>query len=315
MTEIYNAGNPYDVIRTSDGQYQASDGELVITDADTLQLPEPADGEYVLVKRADVDYVDISTPVGNVGQIEEEARFDGDDAVMFVSDGNDWYIRSDTLQLSRLIPDSVVNQWPHDEGEESTLNDAEGDVSMTISGASWQSDGDAVGGYVLEYDGVDDITESDADNPFTYMYNGDFTWTAFVRPDSFSSDQNTIIHHGDEDVGIALEFDGGDLAFHSNDEFRNTSSSLSLSSGEWHFVSVRWDDGDEEATLGVDGNYENVGGGLISEPDAPLRFGWDDNLTSSGSSPLDGGMDEVTSSDSFLSDEELDELQSRRSDI
>ena len=111
MTEIYNAGNPYDVVRTSDGQYQASDGELVITDADTLQLPEPADGEYVLVKRAGVDYVDISTPVGNVGQIASVARFDGDDAVMFVSDGNDWYIRSDTLQLGTAISESAIAHY------------------------------------------------------------------------------------------------------------------------------------------------------------------------------------------------------------
>lgn len=54
------------------------------------------------------------------------------------------------------IPDSVVHQWKFDEGSGATVTDNVGDIDGDISGASWLSNNDGEGGFVLDFDGVDD---------------------------------------------------------------------------------------------------------------------------------------------------------------
>ena len=216
----------------------------------------------------------------------------------------EWRSISDGSIISD-IPDSVVNQWPHDEGSGTTLNDNEGTVDGTISGATWTSDNDAVGGYYLYYDGTDDHT-SLGDDPFVNLYDGDFTFTFFARPDDTNNSYWVIDHAG---VNINFENDDFRLTFPGVDNYAS-GLEANLTEGEWHFFAVRYDRSQTEARFTIDGNHNDVDVGTPNEEtNEEGGFG---KRFSGNDRHFDGGMDEITYSDSFLSDDDISTLQNRR---
>lgn len=60
------------------------------------------------------------------------------------------------------IPGSVIERWPLDEGSGNTAANAESDFDLSVNNAIWSADSGAIGGYVLAFDGVDDIESSNA---------------------------------------------------------------------------------------------------------------------------------------------------------
>lgn len=216
------------------------------------------------------------------------------------------------LWSSDAIPDSVVNQWPHDEGSGTTLTDNVGSVDGTINGATWESLGDAVGGFYLDYDGVDDFTNLGND-PVNFVYSGDFTFTTFVRVDDTTSITHDLFEHTDLDDGLELRVVDDNprfVAFGTD----SVTSSLSVAQAEWEFVSFRYDRSAEEITFGVSGSYETVSSTFPREPAANTTAYLGARETNNDNY-LDGGMDETTFSDSYLTNTELTELRDRRTDV
>ena len=62
------------------------------------------------------------------------------------------------------IPDSGIAQYLFDEGSETTFGDKQGDADGTLIGAGWQEDSQAVGGWMAEFDGVDDYGQVDQED-------------------------------------------------------------------------------------------------------------------------------------------------------
>jgi hypothetical protein len=121
--------------RTSTDGYNASDGELVITDASSVTLPDPNNvsaGTIVLVKPVSGE-VTLSTPSNVVAPIGSDAVYQGSDAVFvqLSSDGN-YYVRSDLRDVVAYIPDSVVSR-PSD-------NTSSGSSNTTTYGAQITTD-------------------------------------------------------------------------------------------------------------------------------------------------------------------------------
>ena len=213
------------------------------------------------------------------------------------------------------IPDSVVNHWPHDEGTGTTLNDNEGTVDGTISGATWTALEDAVGGQYLEYDG-DENNTSLGDDPVNYIYNGDYTFTTFIRPDS-SSGRNTIWA---QENGIIVRFEDGtsDLRIiHSG--IGNEQVNVSFSQGEWHFFCMSYNSQQSEYDItvqevGQTEQTDTVSIDMTSEPtNEELLFAADPEAL--GERNYQGGKDETTFSDSILTDEDKDQLKERRNEF
>jgi len=209
------------------------------------------------------------------------------------------------------IPDSVDNQWPLDEGSGTTQTDNVGSIDATMNGSTWVFDADAVGDYVVSYDGADDYDEL-ASNP-RYVYNGDFTITAYIVIDDASANL-TIFgdQDGDNAEGFRFRVNSGNLGW-VIEGVESASHSTSLSTGTVYFASARWDDSAGEITLGIDGSYETYS---VSAPAAPTsdnaRWG---QPGARSDFHFAGDMDERTMAASYLSDSDLDTLQSRRNDF
>jgi len=84
-----------------------------------------------------------------------------------------------------VIPDSGDYQWYIDAGTGSTLDADVGSVTATISGPSWVSDANAVGGYYLSHSGDTDIWRTDS-----AVLSTPFTVAGWVRIDSVGNFDN-----------------------------------------------------------------------------------------------------------------------------
>jgi hypothetical protein len=109
MTSIFQAGQPFNIVRTSSTTYQANDKDLVISSGDEVALPSPDQGATVLVRPApSIDSVNITTSNGTIGNTGETFGIYGaTEPIYLVGDGTDWYARSGGGKIS-AIPDSVV---------------------------------------------------------------------------------------------------------------------------------------------------------------------------------------------------------------
>lgn len=146
-----NGLNPFNVVRTSTDDYNASNKDFVITDKTQVNLPSPQVGSYVAVRplrktdivivRAssgliykfdpDVYYtkdrplglstvgvsagghISISAPRdGNITGLPPGAQYTGPEVLLFISDGKDWFI-TEPQDLSKAVPGSIVSR-PND---------------------------------------------------------------------------------------------------------------------------------------------------------------------------------------------------------
>jgi len=130
-------------------------------------------------------------------------------------DGGDRQItvRSSATSLSKTvsisaIPDSVVNRWPLDEGSGSTAADAVEANDLTINGATWQSQSDAIGGYQLSLDGTDDNLEGSTMSEISK--NNAFSVAITISTDNFNNRQTVVNHQlSDSDrFAVTIETDG-----------------------------------------------------------------------------------------------------------
>ena len=112
MTSIFQAGQPFNLVRTSSTTYQASDKDLVISSGDTVELPTPDQGATVLVRPApSIDSVKITTSNGTIGNTGETyGYYRATEPLYLVGDGTNWYARSGSDEIS-AIPDSVVDNF------------------------------------------------------------------------------------------------------------------------------------------------------------------------------------------------------------
>jgi hypothetical protein len=130
MTEIINTGiEQFSVVRTTT-DYTASNEEIVIADENvTVTLPTPSQGATLIVKQLGSS-VFLQTPSGVIVDQNDKARYAGADGLYLVSDGTDWYTRSDVQDVLPPIPDSVVSR-PDDNNSGSDSTDNHGVVIQT----------------------------------------------------------------------------------------------------------------------------------------------------------------------------------------
>ena len=193
------------------------------------------------------------------------------------------------------IPDSVVHHFPMDEGSGDNINDAEGDVVGSISGADWITDP-----YGLSFDGVDDyvnISGIDAEgSSHTILY-----WIQYFDGDRIFDTQNggRYIHRGDQSSN-------SDFTVFSGGDDRDPSPSVDLSS-DWQHVGVVNDDDDGEYTIYIDGDESATGDYFTEEIDDS----WDSILGSS-SNTFGSGASEMDMRDFMVANEALtdDEIES-----
>jgi len=103
--------------------------------------------------------------------------------------------------LFSAIPDSGDYQWHINEGGGTTLNPNLGDVTATISGASWVSDSQSVGGYHLSHN--DDKWQMDSPALST-----PFTVAGWVRFDSMTSFEEGIAADDSSTWYVSSDGDG-----------------------------------------------------------------------------------------------------------
>lgn len=207
--------NPFNTIETADATYEANPSELVLTRGEAVVLPNPTDSETVLVRAVD-QTVEVTAASGTV-EGNDEGFVDTAEGVLFVSDGQDWYVYD--YPGAFVKKPELDHYWLMDEGSGSTAADSEGNIDITLSGAGWSSY-NGHGGYVTAYDGSGDYFESanleDASPPNFAVYN-------WFKLDSAPDDWARI--------------------------FRGTEKSASTSGDGWEFY---WDP-DNEIRLGING--------------------------------------------------------------
>ena len=203
------------------------------------------------------------------------------------------------------IPDALTNQWPANEGSGTTHSDIINSKDGTINGPNWQSLEDAVGGNYLLYDGTRDIT-SLPDGTFSYIDSSDFTFTAIVRVDNISG-QHTMLAYGDIDWVISE----GRLRFVKHDT-NSYNTDITVTEGDWVFVAVRYNQSTEEMKFTINDQEETANLTITAGASSTAQFG---ETILRNDRYFEGGMDEITSSDSYLSDNDINSLKKRRSDI
>jgi len=93
--------------------------------------------------------------------------------------------------LFNVVPDSELDhRWRMDEGSGTALADSVGSESASLTGAGWQSDANATGGFWTTYDATNDYGQTDSpigcnNDQFTVMMW--FEWTAPSQKTSLDS--------------------------------------------------------------------------------------------------------------------------------
>jgi hypothetical protein len=187
MTELINSGiNGLTTVRTSQATYNASNGEIVITDGDKVSLPSPEQGATVLVKPL-ASYVNLETASGAIANETSTARYDGDSALYLVSDGTNWYSRSELKNIGPVIPDSALYHYPILERSNSTIVEELANEDATANGVT-NTQGNWLEGYAEVGDGVDDYI-SFPSAVFDWLNQTNSIWLA-ITVDANPSDTN-----------------------------------------------------------------------------------------------------------------------------
>ena len=210
------------------------------------------------------------------------------------------------------IPDAITNQWKFDEGSGTTLNDAEGSVSATLQGGTWQSDSGSVGGYRIDFEGSGDYWLTDSavglDGPEMTM----MTW---VTMDSFDSSNDRVLTYGDFNddnvIQVVTTGNGFDVYYYSGGSYNDTSLEVSnLNTGTRYLIAFVGKSNDD-AELYVYDNSSLIG----SATDTFSRsFLPDDKLAGmarrQGDITADGKADApAISNDTALTQSEIEEYR------
>ena len=210
------------------------------------------------------------------------------------------------------IPDSAIHQWAFDEGSGSTATDSAGDNDLSISGASWVSNG-FEGGFALDFDGTDDnatgsfISQLTGDNEFSFAFTVDLdnsskgsegtTEQVIYNADEDGSFENTFTCSVGNDSSDAFEFESrdsnGDIAFRSGIDVSGESGLARLTiTHDGSGNSTVYLNGSEVTDQNLNGNVENDSGFAIAS-DSKNDLYWD------------GRMDHPIAYDSELSSSEV----------
>jgi len=173
----------------------------------------------------------------------------------------------DVLFSGSAIPDSAVHQWKIDEGTGSNAADSIGNNDFSITGATWTDESNAVGGEILDLDGVDDGLEASYDsllsgpNDFSVAFTLDMSDTNL---DPFGSamivTNETGSGSGGDGLFISIGNSGsGNMEWSSTDgNFKhNASFDISGLGGLTRFCGTH--DASNGWTIYVDSNSQSLG--------------------------------------------------------
>lgn len=304
MTSIFQAGQPFNIVRTSSTTYQANDKDLVISSGDEVALPSPNQGATILVRPApSIGSVKITTSNGTIGNTGDTFGFyRATEPIYLVGDGTDWYARSGGGEIS-AIPDSGVARWEFEED----LSDSWGSNGGTNNGATFVTDS-AAGNYALQFNPSENDYVSVGDNSALKGFS-EFTLTVSAKP---SSNQDGGIGKWDDENASGeylLRTDAGNDAWHGDlEDSGGTIHSVeggTITEGAYQFVALRWDGStiylDVDDTQ-VDTVSANV---TLQTSNVPFEIGRYDT----GRTYYDGILDDLRLYNKSLTDTELDNLR------
>jgi len=152
------------------------------------------------------------------------------------------------------IPDSAAHQWRFDEGSGSTVTDAISSNDGSISGANWISGNQYVGGFALDFDGVDDEITFDVTNNLDKESPSGFTMALSIEFGSLSSRQRWFQQYdSNEDLAVGMQItDSGVIAPMDRDNDLSGATDQ-ISSGELVRLCMAVD-GFNNVTWYIDGN-------------------------------------------------------------
>jgi len=225
------------------------------------------------------------------------ATIDGTDVQEITVDG-------DVVFSAGLNLPNVIYRWKMDEGTGATVNDSVGSLDGTITGATWVSDSDSVGGSHLDFDGSDDHIDLGS------VTNEPQTTIAFwVNMDAFGANNNSdfIIfwsQNGGVDTGMMVLFDAQRLRVNIGSSQAILSSALSTN--VWYHIGLSYfSNGTVESTIydastqiETTNSLTNVSNGTINNGTREFYLMED---TYGGSVNADGSLDDVIIADTGLS--------------
>ena len=170
------------------------------------------------------------------------------------------------------IPDSAVHQWLFSESTGSTALDNIGDADKTINGANWVS-GNWEGGYALEFDGVDDFTETDVSDHVEVGDAGAIAITAESNTDG--DDTFYLMAHNavSADERIQISTIDGVWRFGLGEDFDWEVTTRDVVIGETIRIGLRWDNGSGSVFFNGEQYTTKSYNGTISTTDNPWVVG------------------------------------------
>ena len=206
-------------------------------------------------------------------------------------------VRRATKAQRLAIPDSVVHQWPMDEGSGSTVADNIGDADLTISQAEWGTDTDYVGEHYLDFDQGD--SEQIDSNQTNVGDTGCVVATVWL--DNIVSGENRMFTHNDTngDNRIYLMVEEEEWAWGLAASI-DQKTGVSPSTNTNYRFGLNWDEGSYQVF--VDGSVIDSGsysGTLSDTTSGEWVFGEEFGQ------PLDGRLDNVIFSEEPFSSDEI----------
>ena len=214
------------------------------------------------------------------------------------------------------IPDSVVAQWEMAEGAGDIFADAVGSADGSlVGGADWESDSDAVGGFVTTYDGERD-THGVVDQSDTTELGDSGTLLITTEVRDTSSFPQVIWHHresSDTDDRLYVRFEDtseirvgivGEVPLHSYPLTSDTKIRVGLRWDNGSYTLFAGDEGDSSSTEIGSGAYS----GSVTTTNSDWYFGAQDVGASGGSdNNLAGALDNPILFDEPLSDSDIED--------
>jgi hypothetical protein len=190
----------------------------------------------------------INTPNGN--EVSEIVLPNGNTASEVIA--------PDGSTVFSAIPDSAIHQWPFSQGSGSTAYDDIGSNDGSITGATWQSDSYAEGGYELSFDGTDDYVAMSVISELDY--NSDWSVCITVGP---SGPQNSATFVGFTKNGGDYRFCVGQNSGETGVTTTNPNThnySLGYEPTSKYRLGVGWDSSNTSWVMYVDGTQEGSSG-------------------------------------------------------
>jgi len=236
-----------------DAQGNPVDGAIV--ELTKSYQSNPADEQVVLRTTTDSngEYRFFYHPDGDGTTQEWHVSAYNHDGTAYV---NSFYNPGLTAELrSNAIPDSAIHQWEYGEGSGTTVTDNIGDISGSISGASWISDSESQGGYRLSFDGIDDRVSYTLDisqySEWMYCFTIETTSSLAEEHPAFSWDESEA--YGE----IRVDDDPITLNVGDGSELIECASSSNVYDGSKHRIACYVLENDEIG-IAVDGTVEDT---------------------------------------------------------